>query len=149
MASLVNIWPSVPSTVIFCGVKHFLSYFGVDEFSVFIRVQRDRRAWNSGMEQRNVGKCSELQSCYFIHLHRETQSYICMRAINKFEKLLKMCLDIDLKILFSNHWVSHAKNYVHEVKISIKSSKIVKNGPSNRKTVSSSALRSGGSIVQC
>ena len=44
---------------------------------------------------------------------------------------------------------SYAKNFVHEVKNSIKSSKMVKNGPSNRKTVSSSALRSGGSMVQC
>ena len=64
-----------------------------------------------------------------------------------FEKLLKKCLDIDLKILFSKHQVSYAKNYVHEVKKSIKWSKIVKNGPSNRKTVSSSALRSGGNIA--
>ena len=72
LAALVNTWPSVPSTVIFCDVKQFLSNFGVGEFSVFIRVQRDRRAWNSDMEQRNVGKCSELHSCYLIHLHRET-----------------------------------------------------------------------------
>ena len=46
-----------------------------------------------------------------------------------FEKLLKMCLDIDniFEIL-----CSYAKNYVHEVKNSIKSSKIVKKWPSNR-----------------
>ena len=51
-----------------------------------------------------------------------------MRAIENFEKLLKTCLDIDLKMLFSKHWVSHAKNYVHEVKNSITSSKKFKNG---------------------
>ena len=45
-----------------------------------------------------------------------------------FEKLLKMCLDIHLKIIFSKDYVSMPKT-IHEVKNSIKLSKIVKNGP--------------------
>ena len=70
-------------------------------------------------------------SCARVTCYNIASMCTCMRAIKNLEKLLKMCLDLDLKM-----------------KNSKKSSKIVKKLPlSNRKTVSSSALRSGGSIV--
>ena len=46
-----------------------------------------------------------------------------------FEKLLKKCLDIDLKIIFSKHYVPMPKTFCMRWRKSIKSSKIVKNGP--------------------
>ena len=48
-----------------------------------------------------------------------------MAKNQNFEKLLNMCLDIDLKIIFIKHWIPMPKHYVHEVKNSIKSSKMV------------------------
>ena len=45
-----------------------------------------------------------------------------------FLKLFKMCLDIDIKMIFSKHYVPKPKTMYNEVKNLIKLSKIVKNG---------------------
>ena len=57
--------------------------------------------WNSAMLV-SVQSCRAAIS--YIYIDKLCHAYVeSMRAIKNFEKLLKMCLDIDLKILFSKH----------------------------------------------